>query len=186
MWYRSYRNHVIMAFPSFDTSTSRWAPQASISWVDGSARKSEFVRFAKRVMTEGDAVALALRASHTWIDERLRMDEASRHGADNEAPSLDERSAPLKSDRGKVARRALTYAQFKTLMQKSGLGGSEESLHKSYTALAQLRKHNHCSWTHIKVRMKYCQENALAVHAKPIKTKPARLPLTMRDWRRVI
>ena len=27
MWSRVYRNHFIMAFPSFDTATNAWAPQ---------------------------------------------------------------------------------------------------------------------------------------------------------------
>jgi hypothetical protein len=71
-------------------------------------------------------------------------------------------------------------------MQKSGLAGSEQSLQKSYTALDQLRKQNHCSWAQIKFRMKHAQESPTAVHAKALKTKAARLPLTIRDWRRLI
>ena len=31
MWSRVYRNHFIMAFPNFDTTTNAWAPQADIS-----------------------------------------------------------------------------------------------------------------------------------------------------------
>ena len=196
MWCSSYRDHVIMAFPSFDTSSSLWAPQASISWVDGPARKSEFVRFARRVMTEGDAVALALRASHAWIDKRLRVTgNPSPFGTDDQAQTVAGASPLFGDDRAKLARsvksprgvpRILTYAQFKSLMQKSGLGGSEQSLQKSYTALDQLRKQNHCSWAQIKFRMKHAQEGPTAVHAKALKTKAARLPLTIRDWRRLI
>ena len=102
MWYRSYRDHVIMAFPSFDTATSLWAPQASIAWVDGHARKSEFVRFAKRVMTEADAVALALDASHAWIDKRLRV--ADKGLPENEIQSVAGASPLLKGDRARVMR----------------------------------------------------------------------------------
>ena len=32
MWSRTYRNHFIMAFPSFDTTTLNWRAQADISW----------------------------------------------------------------------------------------------------------------------------------------------------------
>ncbi len=191
MWYRSYRDHVIMAFPSFDTATSLWAPQASIAWVDGQTRKSEFVRFAKRVMTEGDAVAVALRASHAWIDKRLRRsDKASPLETDDKAQPV--RASPqLEGDRAKVkssrsAPRVLTYAQFRSLMEKSGLGGSEHSLQKSYTALVQLRKQNHCSWAQIKLKMKHSQDSTTPAQPKALKTKPSRLPLTLRDWRRVI
>ena len=31
MWSRCYRQHVIMAFPSFDTATNLWAAQADIT-----------------------------------------------------------------------------------------------------------------------------------------------------------
>jgi len=190
MWYRSYRDHVIMAFPSFDTATSLWAPQASIAWVDGHARKSEFVRFAKRVLTEGDAVALALNASHAWIDKRLRMvDKGLPLGIENEAQSVVGASPLLEQDRAKPSRsasRILTYGQFKSLMERSGLGGSEQSLQKSYGALAQLRKQNHCSWSQIILKMKHSQGSTTAAHSKALKAKPARLPLTLRDWRRVI
>jgi len=196
MWYRSYRDHVIMAFPSFDTATSLWAPQASIAWVDGPARKSEFVRFAKRVLTEGDAVALALNASHAWIDKRLRIvDKGLPLGIENEAQSVVGASPLLEQDRARLARavkpsrsasRILTYAQFKSLMERSGLGGSEQSLQKSYGALAQLRKQNHCSWSQIILKMKHSQDSTMAAHSKALKAKPARLPLTLRDWRRVI
>jgi hypothetical protein len=196
MWCRSYRNHVIMAFPSFDTATSLWAPQASIAWVDGPTRKSEFVRFAKRVITEGDAVAVALRASHAWIDKRIRKsDKASPLETDNKVQSVAGASPQLEGDRAKLARavkssrsapRMLTYAQFRSVMEKSGLGGSEQSLQKSYTALVQLRKQNHCSWAQIKLKMKHSQDSLTLAHPKAPKTKPSRLPLTLRDWRRVI
>ena len=170
MWCRSYRNHVIMAFPSFDTVTSLWAPQANISWVDGPSRKSDFVRFAKRVLTEGDAVTLALSASRAWVDKRLRMAD----------------TLPRTVKAQKSVPRILTFAQFKLLMEKSGLVGSEQSLQKSYMALAQLRKKNHCSWAKIESKVKHSQHGSTADHPQPIKPKPPRLPLTLQDWRRVI
>src|SRR5207247_11310577 len=72
MWSRVYRNHFIMAFPSFDTATNDWAPQADISWSGGPSRDSELVRFPKRFMTEREAVTFALRRGQTWINRRLR------------------------------------------------------------------------------------------------------------------
>ena len=65
MWSRCYRQHVIMAFPSFDTATNLWAAQADISWPSGPVRESEFVRFPTRVMSEAEAVSLALSRSKT-------------------------------------------------------------------------------------------------------------------------
>ena len=36
MWSRLYRNHVIMAFPTYDTVANAWAPQVDINWFAGS------------------------------------------------------------------------------------------------------------------------------------------------------
>ena len=72
MWSRLYRNHVIMAFPTYDTVANAWAPQADINWFAGSSHDSKFVRFSKRCMTEQEAVTWALRRSEVWVDNRLR------------------------------------------------------------------------------------------------------------------
>lgn len=72
MWNWSYRNHVIMAFPSFDAATNSWAPQADISWPRGPVRESEFVIFPIRVLSESEAVAFALRGGMSWVDQRLK------------------------------------------------------------------------------------------------------------------
>ena len=40
MWSRLYRNHVIMAFPTYDTVANAWAPQADINWFAGSSHDS--------------------------------------------------------------------------------------------------------------------------------------------------
>jgi hypothetical protein len=72
MWSRLYRNHVIMAFPSYDTVTNAWAPQADINWFAGSSHDSMFVRFSKRCATEEEAVTWGLRRSEVWVDNRLR------------------------------------------------------------------------------------------------------------------
>jgi hypothetical protein len=72
MWSRLYRNHVIMAFPSYDTVANAWAPQADINWFAGSSHDSKFVRFSKRCTTEEEAVTWGLRRSEVWVDNRLR------------------------------------------------------------------------------------------------------------------
>jgi hypothetical protein len=182
-----------MACPSFDTATGSWAPQANISWVVGSVRESEFVRFPKRVGSENEAVSCALSAARTWIDKRLRQ----RH---NLSPDRDEtriRRTPLmpsKIGRGgavqlsrtvKSPRNApgmLTFNQFKSMVVKSGLSSSQERLQKSYASLLQLRRQNHYSWAKIKLKMRNAQEIASTVQA----VSAERLPVTIRDWRRII
>jgi hypothetical protein len=72
MWSRLYRNHVIMAFPRYDTVANAWAPQADINWFAGSSHHSKFVRFSKRCTTEEEAVTWALRRSEVSVDNRLR------------------------------------------------------------------------------------------------------------------
>ena len=72
MWSRLHRNHVIMAFPTYDTVRNAWVPQADINWFAGSSRDSKFVQFSKRCMTEEEAVTWALRRSEVWVDNRLR------------------------------------------------------------------------------------------------------------------
>ena len=80
MWSWSYRKHVIMAFPSFDTATKSWAPQADISWPVGPVRESEFVRFPIRVMTESEAVACALSGGKSWVDQHVKYTGTKKHG----------------------------------------------------------------------------------------------------------
>ena len=74
MWSHTYRNHVIIAFPSFDTTKRKWRAQADISWCRGSRRDSAFVRYNHR-STEAEAVGLALQQSMEWVDRRLTFEE---------------------------------------------------------------------------------------------------------------
>jgi hypothetical protein len=194
MWCQSYRNHVIMAFPSFDTATRLWAPQANISWTVGPVRESEFVRFPKRVISEGEAVACASRAARAWIDQRLRKTRELPRTQD----AVEMRSAPiaparaLQSGPAKLARsvkspgtgRILTFGQFRLLMLRSGVVADNEGLQKSYAALVELRKRNHYSWARIKIKMK--QKNMSGSELRGRRMKADRLPLTMRAWQRVI
>ena len=71
MWSRTYRDHFIMAFPSFDAATRKWRAQADISWLAGNRRDSAFVRYPPHRATEVQAVDFALQQSLNWIDERI-------------------------------------------------------------------------------------------------------------------
>lgn len=195
MWSRSYRNHVIMAFPSFDTLTNSWAPQADISWCSGADRESEFVRFRNRVMTENEAVSFALRRSVVWINQHLKQlqEGHAQSPQTNEIKSLAALKEGLK--RLSVKRThaplpdnsasSLTYQQFKSLMVKLGFHDSEQSLHKSYEALIALRKTRRCSWTEIRKKVEHSREVLSAANRSPRRIKQSRLPLTSRAWQRI-
>ena len=193
MWCRSYRDHAIMAFPSFDTASGLWASQANITWVAGSERESAFVRFPKRAVTEAEAVAWALSAAQAWIDKRVKTPPIFS------PPEKDVRSGALRADvaRGsendrfprlakssRPSGRTLTFEQFKSLMGESGHKESEKSLQQSYAALLQLRKRGHRSWAQIKLKIRRPRETAL--HSEAFNIKRLRLPLTTKEWRRII
>jgi hypothetical protein len=74
MWSQTYRNHFIMAFPSFDAATRNWRAQADISWCGGNRRHSAFVRYPSHVATEAEAVDFALQQSIKWVDGRLTFE----------------------------------------------------------------------------------------------------------------
>ena len=188
MWSRSYRKHVIMAFPSFDAATNLWAPQADISWPTGPERQSEFVRFPLRVMTESEAVACALRKGQSWIDNRLKA-----HRGENPAMSVVNRINNLPSDFRKTnlkppgktsapipndSSEAFTFAQFKSAVVRPGTKLSETALRKSYSGLMQLQKNRNCSTAEIRATVKRAQDLLLSRSTR-------RLPMTERDWRKI-
>lgn len=193
MWSRSYRNHVIMAFPSFDTLTNSWAPQADISWCSGTVRESEFVRFRNRVMSENEAVNFALRRSVVWINQRLKhlgSPHALQAGKIKSLAVLKEDIRRLSVKRAPVPcsdddTPTLTFHQFKSLMAKFGFPGGELSLRKSYEALIVLRKTRHCSWGEIRKKVEHSRELMAASRHSPRKGKQPSLPLTPRAWQRI-
>jgi hypothetical protein len=197
MWSRSYRQHVIMAFPSFDTATNLWAAQADISWPSGPVRESEFVRFPTRVMSEAEAVSLALSRGKSWIDRRLqhmRVDRRSgRERILRRVVELQGSVTPASSKavprihlaRSKDPINIFTFGQFKAALLRDGAKVSEESLHKSYVALMKLAK-NGCSWAEIKLKIKQSQDRLMAAKTSRRSVHSARLPLTERDWRRLV
>lgn len=176
MWSRSYRRHVIMAFPSFDTATNLWAAQADISWPSGTMRESAFVRFPTRAMSEAEAVALALNRGKSWIDRRLRGDRGER--ILNRVMELRDKAPAPAKDSGKT----FTFSQFKAALLRGARKPSEESLQKSYAALMKLAKGG-CSPAEIKLKIKHSQER-LAVRGNS--RKALTLPLTEQAWRRLV
>jgi hypothetical protein len=197
MWSRLYRNHVIMPFPSYDTATKAWAPQADISWCVGPSRESEFVRFPNRFLTEAEAVACALRSGEAWIDNRLGR-QRSVNGSE-QARVIDMIGA-MKKSLGKVsptqsplaqrsnqrqAARTFTFEQFKSAIAKSGLKLTEQTLSKSYAALVKLRKNNHWSWAQMRRKVEHSQQDRSTAQSPPRRQKAVQIPLTERDWRRI-
>ena len=197
MWYQSYRDHVIMAFPSFDTATSLWAPHASITWIVGTERRSEFVRFAKRAFTEAEAAACALSAGKSWVDAHIKSsanvvsrerDQTSivSQASDLRLPNRHRAMARRAVGVSQTARTMLTFDQFKSWVDQSDPNVSDQLLQKSYAALVQLKKHQHCSWAHIMVKMKNSRSQIAPAPSARRRAKSSHLPLTLRDWRRII
>jgi hypothetical protein len=192
MWSRSYRKHVIMAFPSFDTATNSWAPQADISWPIGSERESEFVRFPLRVMSESEAVACALRRGRSWIDNRLKA-YGGQSGASLTVNRIDSLSNPFRRTNLKppakpsVVRNepseGFTFAQFKSGVARSGTKVSESALRKSYSGLMQLQKNKKWSTAEVRAALERVQE--LSASRSTRRAQRCRLPITEQDWRKI-
>ena len=72
MWSRLYRNHVLMAFPTYDSAKHAWVPQVDINWFIGPSHDSRFVRFPVRFLTEDEAVSWALSRGRAWIDKHVK------------------------------------------------------------------------------------------------------------------
>jgi hypothetical protein len=108
-WSRLYGDYFIMAFPSFDIATDRWAPQADVSWNHNSPyRKFAFIRFSNRLRTEAEAVAFTLDMTPVWIErhgQRLHSAGAELMRVIDVMGALKERMARTASK--KRPRRAL-------------------------------------------------------------------------------
>ncbi len=193
MWSRSYRKHVIMAFPSFDAATNSWAPQADISWPIGPERESEFVRFPLRVMSESEAVACALRRGRSWIDNRLKA-HSGQNAASLTVERIDTLPDPFRRTNLKPPTKmslirndpseAFTFAQFKSAVAASGTRVSESALRKSYSGLMQLQKNKNWSTAELRATLNRVQE--LSVSRSRRHAQRCRLPMTERDWRRIV
>jgi hypothetical protein len=194
MWSRLYRNHVIMPFPTYDTATNAWAPQADISWCVGPSRESEFVKFPNRFPTEADAVACALQRGEAWIDgrlERLRSGTRSDHlqvvdmiralkkGLEKVSPTRPHRAQES------VAEKTFTFGRFKSVIAKGGVKLSDQALQKSYAGLVKLCTNNHWSWAQMRQKAEHFQQCRRAALLPARQQRAVQIPLTERDWRRI-
>jgi hypothetical protein len=198
MWSRLYRKHFIMPFPSYDTATNAWAPQADISWCAGPSREFEFIKFSERFLTEADAVTFTLRRGEAWIDNRL---ERLRSGSGSEHAAAIDMIRALKNTLEKVsptqpprtqgliqwhAEKAFTFGQFKSVIVNSGVKVSEQTLQRSYAALVKLRKNSHWSWAQTRQKVEHSQRDRSAAESPARQRRAGRIPLTERDWRRIV
>jgi hypothetical protein len=196
MWSRLYRNHVIMAFPTYDTVANAWAPQADINWFAGS-HDSKFVQFSKRCRTEEEAVTWVLRRSEVWVDNRLRR--LGRAILPERGRAIDMIEA-AKSHLGKVTpeqplrarsatepgpEKSLTFYQFKRAFAGSGLKLSDKTLQKSYAALIKPRNHHHWSWLETRKKLEHSRQDLTAAVSSRRPPRAAHIPLRQCPWRKI-
>jgi hypothetical protein len=192
MWSRLYRKHMIMAFPTYDTATNAWAPQADINWFAGSFHDSKFVQFSKRCATEEEAVTWALKRSEVWVDNRLRrLSRAILHGRGLGSDIIE----AAKSHLGKVTpeqhvrcqsatepgpEKTLTFYQVKCAFGGSGSKLSGENLRKSHGALTKPRNPDHWSRLETTKKLEHTRQDLTAV----VLPRAVHIPPRQRPWRR--
>jgi alkanesulfonate monooxygenase SsuD/methylene tetrahydromethanopterin reductase-like flavin-dependent oxidoreductase (luciferase family) len=196
---RLYGDHFIMAFPSFDTATNRWVPQADVSWNHNSPRrKFVFIRFPTRCKTEAEAVAFALDMTQAWIDEHPERLHSNVVGSErghvidvvqalkeSVAKRSPKQTGPTAAAMEERVERSFTFEQFKSLIAEKGIRLSEQTLQKSYAALVKLSREKHLSWAEARRKVEYSHPGLGDLHAPARRLKTARIPLTERDWRKI-
>lgn len=194
---RLYGDHFIMAFPSFDTASNGWVPQADISWDHKSpVRKFAFIRFPNRYRTEAEAIDASLEMAIAWIDKH--GSGLQRHASTSE--QVIDAAEFLKNSLAKVAgkqadrsapgtqegpKQSFTFGHFKAAIAERGLQISDQTLQKSYEALLKLRKNNHWSWAEARRKVEQSQQILKSSRAPMRGPRTARIPLTQRDWRKI-
>jgi hypothetical protein len=186
-----------MAFPSFDTATNAWAPQADVSWSVGASREFAFIKFPGRLPTEAEAINRALDMAQSWIDERLcgLRTQVAGSGRGRVIDIVDAlkvrlaKSAPKAPPRSQPAQpreeKGLTFDQFKSAIAAGGLIITEQALQKSYAALVKLRKDERWSWAETRRRLEQSKRELTVAGSARRRARSVRLPLTERDWRRI-
>jgi hypothetical protein len=195
---RVYRNHVIIAFPSFDTATNAWAPQADVSWSVGMSREFAFIKFPARLLTEGEAITCALDMAQAWVDDRLsglrnqimgsgrgRVIDIVGALKDRLAKTTPKEPRRLQSAAQPRAEKGLTFEQFKSAIAAGGLIITEQALQKSYAALVKLRKNERWSWAETRRKVEQSKRELTVAGSATRRPRAVRLPLTERDWRRI-
>lgn len=191
MWSRLYRNHVLMAFPTYDSAKHGWAPQVDINWFLGPSHDSTFVRFPNRFLTEDEAVNWALARGQAWIDQRLERPQSRLAKRRRMFDMIEAFNESLKQARRQKPRSAqarpkrsvkplLTFEEFTRLLAQKGLKFSVGTLQKSYAALVKVRKIKHWSWAETKRKVMRAQQ------VSPHAGAPQRIPLSERTWGKVV
>ncbi len=191
MWSRLYRNHVLMAFPTYDSAKHAWVPQVDINWFLGPSHDSTFVRFPSHFLTEDEAVRWALARGQAWIDKRLERSQGHTarrrrmfdmiEAFNQSLPTANPRQPPPALAAPKRAvKSSLTFEEFTHLLaQKKGLTFSVKTLQKSYAALVKVRKIKRWSWAETKRKVMRAQQAPAPAGA------PRRIPLSERAWGRI-
>ena len=151
MWSRLYRDHVLMAFPTYDIAKHGWVPQVDINWFLGTSHDSTFVRFPRRFLTEDEAVSCALARGQAWIDKRLerlqrralvrRMFDITGARDENAAKASPRQPRPAQAaPKRSINKPSLTFEEFAHLLAQTGLAFNIRTLQKSYAALVKVKK----------------------------------------------
>ena len=190
MWSRLYRNHVLMAFPTYDSAKHAWVPQVDINWFMGASHDSTFVRFPSHFLTEDEAVRWALARGQAWIDKRLErlqgrapkrrrmfdMIEAFNQGLTT--VRLQQPPVALAAPK-RAVKVSLTFDEFANLLAQKRFTFSVKTLQKSYAALVKVRKTKRWSWAETKRKVMRAQQALAPAGA------PRRIPLSERAWGRI-
>jgi hypothetical protein len=188
---RLYRDHFIMAFPSFDTATRRWVPQADISCARGACRRFKFLVFPRRCATEEEAAARALDLAQAWIDRHPRELSSDDRSPREQAIDLLEawnqsvlrqRRAPRDAPAARAKEKVLAFPEFRSRLTDTGLTVGLLTLQRSYAALDRLRRRRHLSWAETRRKLERLGES---LQAGSERLRAARLPLTEQAWSRI-
>lgn len=190
MWSRLYRNHVLMAFPTYDSAKHAWVPQVDINWFIGPSHDSTFVRFPVRFLTEDEAVSWSLSRGQAWIDihlkrlhgpapKRRRMFDMIKAFSQSPTTARPQQPPPALAAPKRAMKVSLTFDEFAHLLAQKRFTFSVKTLRKSYAALVKVRKIKRWSWAETKRKVMRAQQVPAPAGA------PRRIPLSERAWGRI-
>jgi len=191
MWSRLYRNHVLMAFPTYDSAKHAWVPQVDINWFLGTSHDSTFVRFPRHFLTEDEAVSCALARGQTWIDKRLerlqgrsperrRMLDRIQGFNESLTKASLKQPHPAQAAPRRSTKPSLTFEEFAHLLAQKGLAFNVKTLQKSYAALVKVKKIKRWSWAETKRKVMRAQ------HVPATTDVPQRIPSSERAWGKIV
>jgi len=190
MWSQLYRNHVLMAFPTYDSAKHAWVPQVDINWFVGPSHDSTFVRFPVRFLTEDEAVSWALSRGQAWIDKHLerlqgrapkrrRMFDMIKAFNQSLTTARPQQPPPALAAPKRPVKMSFTFDEFAHLLAQKRFTFSVKTLQKSYAALVKVKKTKRWSWAETKRKVMRAQQAPAPAGA------PRRIPLSERAWGRI-